>query len=113
MRYTVELTERAEIEVERLGLGLLRRAPEAIGGWQARLTAALASFAFMPNRCPFARENNDFPGITVRQLLYGKERGVYRALFYVIEPDDEHEEGVVRILRVLHGSQILAADEDE
>ena len=37
----------------------------------------------MPERCPVAEDESDQLGITLRQLLYGRRRGVYRILFSI------------------------------
>lgn len=52
-----------------------------------------------PERCGLAPENEWFPG-ELRQLLYGKRRGVYRILFEV-------RDTTVYILRVRHGARKL------
>ena len=103
--YDVSLTERAEDDVERAYLWHSRRSPEVAARWYAGLLAALDSLSALPERCPVAPENDVFPDVTVRQLLYGKRRTSYRILFFVIPPADGEASGTVRILRVLHGAQ--------
>jgi hypothetical protein len=39
----------------------------------------------MPERHPIAEEESEQFGITLRQMLYGRRRGVYRILFSVKE----------------------------
>jgi len=46
------------------------------------LGQAIAALADMPERCPVADESEQL-GITLRQLLYGRRRGVYRLLFSI------------------------------
>lgn len=99
--YTVELTEKAEADVERAYLWTGRTSPGMAERWHVGFVAKLASLSAMPSRCPVARENDSFPDVTVRQLLYGK----YRILFHVIEAQDQGAQGTVRVLHVLHGAQ--------
>ena len=63
----------------------------------------MTSLSFMPNRCPVAPEASFYPGTVVRQLIFGK----HRLLFHVVEPAENEAEGLVRVLHVLHGSQVL------
>ena len=99
--YSVELTERAETDVERVFLWIGRRQPELAERWHAGFVAKLASLASMPGRCPVAREDDAYPDTTMRQLTYGQ----YRILYHIIEPQSPDAEGAVRILHVLHGAQ--------
>ena len=101
MTYLVELTEKAQIEVDRIYLWHSKRDLDLAHRWHEGFVTTLNSLTAMPGRCPIARENEDFSGITVRQRIYGK----YRILFHVIEPQEPETEGLVRILHVLHGAQ--------
>ena len=60
---------------------------------------AVLSLQHNPDRCGLAPEAEWYPG-QLRQLLYGKRKGVYRILF-------EIQGETVYILRVRHGSQAL------
>ena len=71
--------------------------PQRARDWAAGLLGALSSLKRFPTRCPLAPENEFFPQ-EIRQLLYGRGRGVYRVLFRVID-------GVVSVLHIRHGAQ--------
>ncbi len=57
----------------------------------------MATLEQSPDRCPVADEAADL-GIDLRELLYGRRRGVYRILFTI-------EGSVVHVLRVRHAAQ--------
>lgn len=105
--YTVELTEKAEIDLDRIYLRYNRISPDQADRWRAGFTKSAASLSSLPNRCPIVRDSDRFQGITVRQLLFGN----YRILFHVIELAEEETEGVVRVMRVLHSAQMLDSGE--
>jgi len=75
---------------------LSERAPAAASRWHDGLLHAIRSLEENPQRCGAAPENESFPG-ELRQLLYGKRRGVYRIL----------RGDTVFILRVRHGARKL------
>jgi plasmid stabilization system protein ParE len=63
--------------------------------WFRKMEEAIASLSELPQRCPIAPENADFP-FEVRQLLYGRKPHEYRVLF-TIDGD------MVVVLHVRHG----------
>jgi plasmid stabilization system protein ParE len=73
-------------------------APDRAEKWLAGLFAAIVSLEDMPVRCPLIPEAKEL-GFAARQLLYGKDRGVYRITFCIRE-EGRH----VRILRIWHSS---------
>ncbi len=107
--YTIELTETAEIDVDNIYLRYNRNIPDQVDRWHSGFTKSLSSLSLLPNRCPIAREDARFNGITVRQLLFGK----YRILFHVVEPYEGENEGRVRIMRVIHGSRTLDLEDKD
>src|SRR5262249_34745237 len=56
-----------------------------------------SALAKMPTRCPVSRADSQALGCEVRQLLYGKRRGVYRILFSIVGD-------TVWVLRIRHGA---------
>lgn len=50
--------------------------------WFQGLKEAVASLSELPQRCPLAPENAEFP-FEVCQLLYGRKPHVYRILFTI------------------------------
>jgi plasmid stabilization system protein ParE len=74
-----------------------RDSPERAHAWAIGLMAAINSLATFPARCPLAPENEFFPQ-EIRQLLYGKGRGMYRVLFTI-------KGNTVSILHIRHSAQ--------
>ncbi len=105
--YIVELTDKAEIDVDSIYLGHNWRTLNQAERWRSGFAKSLASLSMLPNRCPTARENARYSDTVVRQLLFGK----YRLLFHVVEPDEDETEGYVRVMRVLHGAQSLEPED--
>ena len=109
-RYLVEFTEPALMEADAAYLSLSERAgPEYAIRWYEGLFEAAQGLSSFPHSHAVAPEN-DIYGVEVRRLLYSgpsRRRGgsVYRVLFYIIEPQEDEAEGVVRILHVWHGAR--------
>jgi len=108
--YLVEFTEPAQIEAdavylwfsERVGLDYAIR-------WYEGLLLAARELSSLPRANPIAPESDRYD-VEVRRLLYygpSKRRGrqVYRLLFHIIEPQEQEDEGVVRILHIWHGAK--------
>jgi hypothetical protein len=66
--------------------------------WYAGLWKAIAKLAKMPERHPVAEEESEQFGLTLRQMLYGRRRGVYRILFSI-------EGDVVYLHYIRHSAQ--------
>jgi plasmid stabilization system protein ParE len=109
MTYRVITQPTAEAEVEDAYRWLHHQSSGAAVRWYRGLREAIESLESNPQRCPIAPESAFF-GEEIRQLLYGKRRGVYRILFTV-------EEDVVSVLFVRHSArQVLRPeqiDDDE
>jgi plasmid stabilization system protein ParE len=97
MKYRVEVSVRALTEARQARDWMAREAPGRAARWYEGLLDKIDSLADQPTRCPIAPENDDF-AIEIRQLLYGRRRGVYRVLFTV------HED-IVTVLYVRHGAR--------
>jgi plasmid stabilization system protein ParE len=96
MAFRVEPTARAKQDLDVILEWLLSNETGDAGlRWFRRLWDAVTSLAEMPQRCPIAPENADFP-FEVRQLLYGHKPHVYRILFTI-------DEGTVVVLHIRHG----------
>jgi plasmid stabilization system protein ParE len=102
--YQVEVSDTADAEADKVFIWLAGRSPVAAGRWYQGLLEAYQSLSRFPSRCPLAPENDAFPEVEVRQLMYGTGRSAYRILFFIRERM-EHDSPVVRILHVRHGSQ--------
>ncbi|MGV3724800.1 MAG: type II toxin-antitoxin system RelE/ParE family toxin [Actinomycetota bacterium] len=100
MRFLVEFTDVAEMEVQDTFLWLLGRSPLQAGRWQSGLEQAFDSLEQLPARCPLAPEDSAFD-VEVRQLLYAS----YRILFTLVDGDDDGVADTVRVLHVRHGAR--------
>ena len=97
MTYRVITQPDAEAEAEEAFLWLYEQSPEAALGWYQGLREAIQSLAEHPHRCPAAPEAEGLSE-TVRQLLYGKRRGIYRILFLI-------REQTVHVISIRHGAR--------
>jgi plasmid stabilization system protein ParE len=98
MKYTVEVTETAEADLDSAYRWLRDEySPEFAQRWRERLLDAVATLETFPERCPLAPEGRVFPQ-KIRQLLHGQRHGTYRLLF-------EIRERTVYILHIRHGAR--------
>ena len=109
-RYLVEFTEVAQAEADAVYLWLSERVGlDYAIRWYEGLLLAARELSALPRANSIAPESDRYD-VEVRRLLYygpSKRRGsqTYRRLFYVIEPQADETEGVVRILHVWHGAK--------
>jgi toxin ParE1/3/4 len=94
MAYRVEITRRAESDLEELYLWVVERARQQGARWFNGLERAVLSLDPHPKRCPVAPQSVD-PNHPVRVLRYGRTPHPYRVFFMV---DDDAD--VVRVLHV-------------
>lgn len=80
------------------------RSPQAAAHWFNGFVDALISLTKSPERCGFAPEN-DAVEPEIRQLLYGRRSGIYRALFTIQGKD-------VRVLHIRHAAREPLSAED-
>jgi hypothetical protein len=73
--------------------------PNTAGIWCGELLSAIEALRHDPERHPLAREN-DFFTVTIRQLVHGSGKSVYRILYTV-------EDDTVRILHIRFPGQPL------
>lgn len=81
-----------------------QQAPQAAARWFNGFVEALNSLTEFPDRCGLAPEN-DAVEPEIRQLLYGRRSGVYRALFTITGPE-------VRVLHIRHAARTTLSKED-
>lgn len=99
MRYRVELSDKAEADVD----AVLRwfhdqqQAVDAGARWLAELMYKLDALESEPGRCPLAIEAGDVEE-EIHELLFGRRRYKYRILFKISGK-------VVSILRIWHSSR--------
>src|SRR5215831_3109924 len=97
MTYAIQISDVAQAESDAAYLWISQFSPKRAGKWYDGLLAAIESLTEFPQSCPLARENDRFDR-SIRQLLYGRGREVFRILFTITEPTSDDDEAVVRIL---------------
>ena len=94
----VNITARAESDNDDVLAWMQTSAPLTMNRWYTRLMAAVRTLEVMPERCPLADEANEL-GIEMRELLFGKRRGVFRVLFTI----DGQTVNVIHVRRAARG----------
>ena len=82
MAYQVEISPSALADIDEAYLWLDEQSPPAAAQWFRGLRKAIDSLETNPERCSLAPESDAFAE-ELRQLFYGRRRGVYRILFTV------------------------------
>lgn len=83
MSYRVVFTARARADALEGFRWIAERSEQAAAKWYAGLSRALDKLKEHPERHPVAAEESEQFEMTLRQMLYGKRRGVYRILFSI------------------------------
>ncbi len=96
-KYHVEITAVAAAELREAYLWIQEDSPERAVRWREGLHKQTERLETLPERCPFAPEN-DFFAEEIRQLLYGRRSGRYRILFTI-------EKDTVYILHIRQGAR--------
>jgi plasmid stabilization system protein ParE len=81
--YRIIFTPRARADAVQVFRSLSERSPDAAARWYVGLEKAIAKLSKNPERYPVAEDESEQVGITLRQMLYGRRRGVYRILFSI------------------------------
>jgi toxin ParE1/3/4 len=84
--YRVVVTATARSDAIEAFTWIAERSPDAAARWYDGLHKAINKLKKMPERHPIAQEESEQLGIILRQMLYGRRKGVYR-LFFSIEGD--------------------------
>jgi toxin ParE1/3/4 len=95
MAYRVNITLRAERDLEHLYRAIDAEGSEAARKWYEGLKRQILSLEKLPNRCPVTPERK-----TARHLLYGRKPHVYRVIYRVLE-----RRKVVEVLHIRHGAR--------
>ncbi len=95
MVYRVNITLRAERDLEHLYDEINAASSDAARKWYEGLKRQILSLEKLPNRCPVTPEKK-----TVRHLLYGRKPHVYRVIFRGIE-----KRKLVEVLHIRHGAR--------
>ena len=83
MTYRVVVTATARADAIGAFSWLADRSPDAAARWYDGLQKAITGLKKMPSRHPIAQDESAQLGITLRQKLYGRRKGVYRLLFSI------------------------------
>ncbi len=83
MSYRVVVTARARAHAVEAFRWIADQSPDAAARWSAGLQKAIAKLTTMPERHPIAEDESEQLGISLRLMLYGRRRGVYRILFSI------------------------------
>jgi plasmid stabilization system protein ParE len=94
-RYRVEITRRAEADIEAIHSYIRRDSDRAASAFVAELERQIVSLERFPLRCPVIAEAAEL-GVPYRHLVYGDYRTIIRV-----------DQGTVYILRVVHGARLL------
>src|SRR5437016_5978073 len=97
MKKHVILQPRALADLDAQYQYIARENTVAATRWFNRFVLAIESLADLPERCSIARESAEI-GKEIRQLLYGRGHGVWRALFLI-------EDEAIRVLCIRHAAQ--------
>jgi toxin ParE1/3/4 len=95
MAYRVEITARAERDLDALYLQMCTTGSEHARVWYFGLRTAISGLHEMPSRCPKTPEKKN-----LRHLLYGRKARVYRVIFRVRTKTES-----VEILHIRHGAR--------
>jgi plasmid stabilization system protein ParE len=102
MAYLVNITLRAERDLELLYEEINVAESEAARKWYEGLKRQILTLESFPNRCPVTPEKK-----TVRHLLFGRKPHVYRVIYRVVE-----RRRVVEVLHIRHGARDKFQDSD-
>lgn len=94
MPYRIELTDRAERDVRRLFEALDAQNSAHARTWLAGLERLILSLDERPGRGAAVREDP-----SLKQVLHGRGRNVYRIIYAINEPDR-----IVSVLHIRHGA---------
>ena len=95
MTYLVNLTARAERDLEYLYDQINGARSDVALKWYQNLKEAILSLEEHPNRCPATSENAN-----LRHLLYGDKPHVYRVIYRVVEKRKQ-----VNVLHIRHAAR--------
>jgi len=84
MVYRVELTIRAEQDLNYIYDRVSADDSDAAARWYYELEKAIHSLARLPRRCPVIPESKETQ-IRLRHLLYGSRRDAYRVIYKIDE----------------------------
>jgi plasmid stabilization system protein ParE len=83
VKYRVVVTATARADAIEAFTWIAERSPDAAARWYDGLQKAITKLTKMPQRHPIAQDESEQLGITFRQMLNGRRKGVYRLLFSI------------------------------
>ena len=98
MAYRVELTVRAEQDLEHVFESISADDSAVAALWYFGLEDAIRTLKTFPRRCPLAPESK-MRKPELRHLLYGSKRDVYRVIY-----DIDETPKLVRVRAIRHGA---------
>jgi plasmid stabilization system protein ParE len=104
MKYKLIIQPPALADLDEAYRWIAERSPENAARWFNRFLETLSRLEQFPDRCGMAPESEQI-GREIRQLLYGRRGGVYRALF-VIERNEVH------VLHIRHAARNTMTSEE-
>lgn len=104
MSYRVVITENAKVNLRAYYLRAAQHAPLTAARWLNRFEQSLATLSVDPHRCAVAAESAVVEG-EIRQLLVGKRRSIFRALFTIIGNE-------VQVLHIRRGTMDTATRDE-
>ena len=102
MAYLVKLTARAERDFAALWLQIHAEDSDAALRWYRGFKEAILGLEELPNRCPLTPESSK-----LRHLLYGQKPHIYRAIYRVLEWQQQ-----VEVLHIRHGARRRIQESD-
>lgn len=97
MEYEIEFNPLARDEADRAAAWIAQYSEVRAAKWHRGLLDAIATLRRNPERFALAPESESFRA-EIRQMLYGKRRGIYRILYAI-------RGKAVVILRIRHGAR--------
>ena len=104
MKYRVVVTAAAKQNLRSAYVWAAERAPQTAAAWLDRFEAERNSLEHFPDRCELAPENS-LVEAEIRQLIYGRRQGAYRALFTIVGEE-------VQVLHIRRAARDWAAGDD-
>jgi plasmid stabilization system protein ParE len=104
MKHKLIIQPAALADLDQAYRWIAERSPERAAAWFNGFIKALTSLETLPERCEEAAESR-YVGMKIRQLLYGRRGGVYRAL-YTIRGREVH------ILHIRHAARDFMTEDE-
>jgi toxin ParE1/3/4 len=95
MAYVVNITTRAERDLDHVYGQIAAEHSDAALKWYRGLKEAILSLEEHPNRCPVTRRKDQ-----LRHLLYGHKPHVHRVIYRVVE-----KQKLVEVLHIRHAAR--------